>query len=245
MIPRELIENRIRNFWGFGTLKSEVWFVGLEEALSAEERITDDERVITERFQETFDKDVIDLRSIKSSSQDFRNSKKVQNTLALAYRVMLFWRGEKKVEKNDLLKYQKEDFGHSDKNHASLDLMPLPNQKTSTWLSAYSNSGIDYLESRRKYTKVVRPKRIEQLHELIKKYEPKAVILYAYSFKNLDWEKFSVPKPIPHPQMPRVLHTIIGKTHFFITPHTNARKELHLSGDEWNEVARIIQEIAK
>ena len=36
MINKELIQNRIDNFWGYGSLDAPVWFIGIEERFDKE-----------------------------------------------------------------------------------------------------------------------------------------------------------------------------------------------------------------
>ena len=55
MINNDLIANRIKNYWGYGNLDSDMWFIGMEEGFSGS--LHDLEK----RFIKTKNKSVTDI----------------------------------------------------------------------------------------------------------------------------------------------------------------------------------------
>ena len=189
-IPPELIERRLKNFWGYGSLKAPVWFVGMEEGLSGKGL-----NELKPRFEATDGKQMVDIRDDMHSVSGhikWYNPRKPEIQKTLQYPIALLLFLQKKIpydnvdvsrRKKAIRKYQRHYFGdvHNSMS-ASLDLLPLPapNTRQSDW--PYDRYGIEGLDDREIYEITHIPRRIKELNKLVASHKPELVII---SFKNL------------------------------------------------------------
>lgn len=179
MLTKGLIEKRINNFLGYGNLNSNIWFIGMEEGLGKE---TDLEK----RFNRTKDKPVIDLQDGMTGVQDhmkwFSSCSNIQKTWWKLILILLTLKSDNEITNEKIKEFQREEFGRLNSNHCSLEFMPLPchSIKKKDWF--YKKFKIDYLESRKKYLDKIMPSRIKLFQDLIKKYNPKIIICYSFSY---------------------------------------------------------------
>ena len=66
-ISKEIIENRINNFLGYGNINSKIWFFSIEEGTKG------NLQALEERFRATRDKSILDCYTICSMSQNIWN----------------------------------------------------------------------------------------------------------------------------------------------------------------------------
>ena len=186
-IAKELVKNRIENFLGYGNIKSDFWFFGIEEATNG------DKKGLEQRFEQTFDKKILDCYEDMINVPEHivyysGHHPKIQKTESVIIRILLNITSDLYVDKEIIREFQKSKFGRKNSNHCSLELLPLPNPKNDKWI--YNCVDIDFLESRRKYESYIIPKRIKIFRDLILENNPKIVIFFGVTYKNA-WKEIS------------------------------------------------------
>lgn len=189
MITADLLKRRLKKFWGYGSLDSPVWLIGMEEGLGPISDVDELEK----RFRATDGKVTVDIRLDMESVPDHIKWFKceptcpIQSTLKYPIALHLYLKNGLKPTQQDIRKVQGCCLADvAKKETATIDLLPLPSRNTSeaTWL--YKNYDVPGLISRREYLVMYKPKRVLELKELIKKHEPKLIIFYSIVYK-ADW----------------------------------------------------------
>lgn len=241
MINKQLIENRIHNFLGYGNLDSHIWFIGMEEGGN------DDEDDLKNRFLRTNNKRVVDIqdgtKDIKVHSKWFSQEKPpLQRTWSKLIRILLVLNSEKGDDREKIREFQKNCFARKDSNHCILELMPLPCKSTKDKDWHYGKYGIDYLKTRKEYLEEITRKRIILFKEIINQNNPETVIFYSFTYKN-KWEEiigYSFEK-ILFPSLNNDKYIYFhdsAKTKYFVIPHPTARG---YTNDDWNKIAEKIR----
>lgn len=186
MIIKELIEDRINNFWGYGNLNSPIWFIGMEEGF------TGNQKDLENRFLRTKGKSVLDchkdMLDVPDHIKFYRGSNPpLQKTISKLIATIFYLQGKSNFDNDEIRKFQGTKFGRLDSNHCSLEFLPLPVNNTNTNSWKYAAIGIDYLLSRNKYQEKIFPIRIKLFRQLIQKHSPKVIIFYSLTFKS-QWE---------------------------------------------------------
>ena len=187
MITNTLIQRRIEMFWGYGSLKSPVWFVGMEEGLG----FNTSEEQLEARFLATDGKTTVDMRRDMMQVQDHikcvMNSPRIQPTWKYPIAICLYLKNRRVPLKEEIRNYQEFILGDNiRKQDAVIELMPLPSNKAheSAWI--YGKYGISGLNSRKEYIAIYKTKRVNELSSLIKNYSPKLVIFHSLGYFS-DW----------------------------------------------------------
>jgi hypothetical protein len=228
-----LIQERIKNFWGYGNLNSPYWFIGMEEGYSEKNE------VLLDRFTATAHQQICDiyddLKVDPGHVYWFENGAPIQPTYRRLIEIMLYAETKKHPDKEAIREFQIKQLGRQTSNHALLELMPLPSKSIAEkdWL--YAESGIDSLESRRDYLETYKGERIEALRALIEQHKPKYVICYSLSYQD-DWKQLT-DAPFIEVNPRRLYLAKDGDTTIAITPHSVAQG---LSNKDWQ---MIIEEL--
>jgi hypothetical protein len=182
-----LIEERIKNFWGYGSLEATTWFVGMEEGLDAN---ATKEQLIA-RFKSAHGKATVDMRrdmqEVKDHIRWFHSDSDIQPSWKYLIALYLYIKHKKKPTKEEIRKYQSESIGDDLlKETVAIELMPLPSNKAdqSTW--KYSDVDVVGLTTRDEYLKTHKPNRVKKLTEMLKRYKPKYAIFYSITYFD-DW----------------------------------------------------------
>jgi len=232
-ISKELIENRINNFWGYGNLHSDFWFVSMEEGTSG---YIDE---LKERFIKTKNKSVLDCKEdmldIPEHIRYYSGTRPpLQSTISKLIRVLLNIIGKQNVNTEDIRIFQRDKFGRLDGNHCSLEFMPLPVPKTDMWI--YDCVDITYLSDRESYNSKVMPERIILFKELINKNKPKVVIFYSLNyFKKWEMISDSVFSSIGE----RIWLSRSKNMNFYIIPHPQT---FGMKNSDWDNFGKSIKE---
>lgn len=236
MIDKDLIENRIKNYWGYGNLNSDTWFVGMEEGFDGS--LSDLEK----RFNKTKDRCVIDIKSDMQDVPDhfkwFSPNAPSQRTWSKLILILLMLYSSEEVSLDVIKKYQRNNFARLNSDHCVLEFMPFPckSVRKKDWF--YDQFKIDYLETRKTYLKHVMPIRIELFKKLLKKHSPKVVIFYSLSYldkwSDIISEKFSKNENLYHCKQ--------DSTHFFVIPHPVA---YGLKNSDWIDIACNIKRLSR
>jgi hypothetical protein len=180
---RYLIEERIKNFWGYGSLEATTWFVGMEEGLDAN---ATQEQLIA-RFKSAHGKVTVDMRrdmqEVKDHIRWFCPNPPIQQSWKYPIALFLYLKNKRMPTKEEIRKYQSESVGDDIlKETVAIELMPLPSNKAhqSSW--KYGDVDVVGLTTRDEYLKTHKPARVKKLTELLKKHGPKYVIFYSLTY---------------------------------------------------------------
>jgi len=228
-----LIQERIKNFFGYGNLDSDVWFVGMEEGFDGSMDL------LYQRFKTTSNKVVCDIVEDMRTSPDhlrwFEGNAPTQKTYRPLIFIQLYLKTGTEPTLEEIRQFQINSFGRKIADHTVLELMPLPSKsiKESDWL--YGDFNIEGLASRREYLKTYKSERVEGLQKLIQKHRPKLVLFYSRTYLP-DWQQIA---DIPFEEvLPRKLH--IAKDHgtlYAVVPHATS---FGMSNGDWRAIAEKI-----
>lgn len=216
MIDSNLLNDRIENFFGYGSLDSTVWFVGMEEGLNP----TTDTEELELRLRSAFGKTTVDMRkdmsSLKGHMRWFKKDSPIQPTWKYPIALYLYLKNNRIPTKEEIREHQGLILGDKEKKESTtIELMPLPSQKAneSTWL--YSKYNIPGLNSRNEYIEKYKPERVKKLKELIEKHHPKLVIFYSIGYLQ-EWTEIIGQEPIKITDQMYFINK--GNTNFCILP---------------------------
>lgn len=201
-LTADLIQRRIDNFWGYGSLDAPVWFVGMEEGLNP----TIDVAELGMRFRSADGKATVDMRrdmsALVSHMRWFCPGAPIQSTWKYPIALHLFLKNGKIPDKEEIRDHQARVLSDSVlKETSTVELMPLPSQKAheSTWL--YAKYGVLDLASREEYLTTFKEERVKKLKGLLARYKPKIVIFYSVSYL-AEWIEIIGSRPeLVTPQM--------------------------------------------
>lgn len=230
---RYLIEERIKNFWGYGDFKSDIWFVGMEEGYNQ------DNESLLKRLEATAGKEIFDIyddmKHDNAHMKWFEEGSKTQATYRRLIYLLLYLQNKKEPTLEEIRQFQIKQFGRKKSNHAVLELMPLPAKSISVKDWVYKEAKLEGLNTRKEYLKIYKPKRVARLRELINKYKPKIVIFYSLTYLE-DWKE-TIPVPLQ-----KVANTklYIAKDHdtlYAVVPHSTS---FGISTNDWKKIAESL-----
>lgn len=188
-----LTQNRLKNFWGYGSLEAPTWFIGMEEGLG------NGAPHILERFRVADGKMTVDMRRDMKAVADhirwFQHGAPIQATWKYPIALYLYLKNNHIPSTEDIRKYQSSRLGDSSlKETAAIELMPLPSTKAheSTWI--YGDLNIPELSTRAEYLAAYKQERVSKLHELFHQYRPSLAIFYSLTYLP-DWSAVIGTKP--------------------------------------------------
>lgn len=187
-----LLQEYIHNFYGYGSLSSPLWFVGMEEGVGDE--TLEDRLLAWARLGKSSTIDIREFHQLINERRWFSLFPQIQKTwkglilAALAYYELPSGRDE-------VRKYQRVTMATDDM--ALLELLPLPHKNLTTWNhnNIYTSKSV--------YRDEIAPKRISWLKKQIAERNPKAVVMYGTTppypeywrmiagnsfIKRIDWE---------------------------------------------------------
>lgn len=251
------LENYINQFYGYGNLKSDYWFIGKEEAGNAKDiharlkawtnlkspEITDN-YLFHKNFATQIGKPNLFDRLFNESHT------KIQKTWAGLIQLQYAIGKDELPSYTDLKTIQSNDLGRLDSDNALLELFPLPSRSHSDH-NYEKFTQLDYLKNKESYKAAVAKTRIDTLKELISKHQPKFVIFYSTNKEFINyWKK--ITGGLQFKEMQRLsnrsggnrylLLDKMGKTTFCITQHPTYRGT---SGEELLKTGRIIRAFSK
>ncbi len=199
MLSKELIQNRINNFWGYGSLESPVWLVGMDERFDPSES----QEMLEDQFLYA-EANMVDgmLNASRSKIDEWRHLANMEPFLVNGdlqstwkYPIALYLYLHSGIpltidERSNVIKeYQRNILADANKREtATLELSPLPcpSTKEEDWI--YGSLDIEGISSRKEYEKNYLQGRAEKLKGLVQRHKPKLVIFYSMKYLNY-WEK--------------------------------------------------------
>lgn len=236
MITKELIENRINHFWGYGNLNSGIWFIGMEEGFHGS--LAD----LESRFNRTKNRVVIDVQDDMADVPDHMKwflpaCKKMQKTWSKLILILLVLKSEA-FDNEKIKEFQKRNFARINGDHCCLEFMPLPCRSTNKKDWFYDQFGLEYLNNRKEYCAKIMPLRTKLFQELINKYKPKVVICYSLTYLK-NWEEIIGSG---YEKNKDLYYGKSNSTNFFIIPHSTAHG---MTSQQWLDLAMMIKEKAE
>ncbi len=233
---KKLIIRRLE-FLGYGNLDSDIWFIGMEEGFGGS--IQD----LKKRFNKTKNKKVIDIKEGMSGIKDhlkwFFPQSNLQKTWSKLILILLSLKNNVQPTNEQIKKYQRYKFGRSQGDHCSLDLMPLPCNNQKDW--PYLNTGIEFLNSKNKYSRKIMPERIGKFKKLIKEHSPSIVIFYSVNKNYLKQWKEIIGSTSNLKKRNKIYFSNDINTKFFVIPHPNSRG---LSNMDWLKISKTIKNLS-
>ena len=179
MIKNEtLLNHYIENFYGYGNIKSDYWFIGKEEAggethQEINSRIENWENLKSEKVVDIYDfhKNVINE---KGENFEFLFKNKIQKTWLGLIKMLYSLQGVN-WKNSELKTFRTESLGRTSSNNCLLEMFPLPSPKTTKF---------NYVEwtdfkNREDYKNSIKEVRIDKIKNLIQENQPKFVIFYS------------------------------------------------------------------
>jgi hypothetical protein len=163
--------DRLLNFIGYGTLKADVWFLGMEEAGGGEANIRT-------RLQFREVEDNAAAHKMLGVTNLHWGKRKIQRTWRGMCYIMLRLEGKEPTTDN-IRSYQAERLGRFSGNTLLAELMPIPKPKVKRW--DYEEL-IPQFASREEYYETIKPRRVAYLKGLIEEHRPNVVICYGKAF---------------------------------------------------------------
>jgi hypothetical protein len=170
----KLIQDFCLGFYGYGNLRSDYWFIGMEEG--GQNTIEEFYENYVENWDGKESTDMLDGVNKEAEDMFFNDKAKIQKTWGGIIKLLLSIENGP-TDKESILNFQKTNLGRINGNNLLLELLPLPNRSIENW--GYHSLGLPQFDTRENYLKYFLPKRIMQIKELISKYNPKVVVFYS------------------------------------------------------------------
>ena len=190
-----LTQERIKNFWGYGSFEAFTWFVGMEEGLESDATLAH----LAERFRVAHGKPTTDMHrgmeKVYGHGRWFNRDARVQPTWKYPIALYLYLKIGHAPTKEEIRDHQAFSLGDSEaKETMTVELMPLPSNKAHerTWL--YGTLGIPGLSTRSEYITTYKSERVRKLRELFHTHQPKLAIFYSLTYLS-DWAAVIGAKP--------------------------------------------------
>ncbi len=214
----DLLQRRIKTFYGYGNYEGKYWFIGMEEA--GGETFEN----INRRIDTWVKRGEQEIEDVKEYHEDMGVSVKGnQNTWNKLIRILLSAKRVENIDIKDVKEYQSSQLGRKEKETCLLELLPLPSKSVKDWIySKYSQ--LHCLSDRKTYRNDCSETRINHIIQMIEKYKPKAVIFYGVSYREY-WQKVANIE-FKKIESSKKHYFFIGKNHqtiFVIAIHPVAR----------------------
>jgi uracil-DNA glycosylase len=194
----KILPKYLRNFYGFGNPKANIWFVGMEPGGGNSPK---EIRELLISWKNCGSKEYVDIfkfhEKIKKSKHCkpgkypnlakyfFDKNNKLQSTWNKLILII-----NPKSTTEDRREFQKLYFGRNQSDNCLIELFPLPAPKTSEWKYNVWFKDIPYLKNKGEYKKKFLKERKEFIKKQISKHKPKVVVFYGKGYLNA-WEDIS------------------------------------------------------
>ena len=176
----QLLHTFMHGFYGYGNYQADYWFVGMEEGGGDTVDEVSKRLIIWDQRGRREVEDVAEYHLALGITHPFAEKAKLQPTWAKLIRVLLSIEGLS-PGKEDVRRYQQQQWARSNGNVCLLELLPLPSPSTSHWLYGQSSQLTD-LATRDRYRDQWSAIRIAALRQRIAVHQPKAIIFYSFGY---------------------------------------------------------------
>jgi hypothetical protein len=217
MLNCQLLHDYAEKFFGYGSPKSKLWFIGIEEAGGRCERVVEDRLKLWSDHQ--FGRaPFVDGYEFHQSLRDcngelldrlFCDPVPPQLTWDRLIRIQLARKGAKSIEPHDVKDFRKTEWARSTSKSCLLELLPLPSPSANTWkygewVDQKCDSKLaDAFRSRSDYQSHFGETRAQAINQLIAEYRPRVVIFYGSRMKRwseiagFPWRNVDMDSAIP------------------------------------------------
>jgi hypothetical protein len=184
-IDNILLKDYMDNFFGYGNLDGDYWFIGMEEGGggSIEEiqsRLAQwknsNQPTLLDNYE--FHKSITDNKG-KNFDYFFKGKKsKYQRTWGGLIKILLNYQSTNGISLDAVKEFQSDQLGRYGSNNCIMEVFPLPSPKSTDW--KYNQwSSLESLINRVKYKEELKAGRIEKLNKLINQYNPTFVVFFS------------------------------------------------------------------
>lgn len=183
MLPDGLLTDYATKFYGFGTWRAKIWFVGIEEAGGVQES---DVQARLDTWRKSNSRDLEDAPTFYPASGNMLWHGKgatLQPTWKQLIRVLLVARGQAATNE-EILNYQRSTFGRTGGRECLAELLPLPSPSAAAW-NYHKWSKLTWLKTRDGYQKYVSLGRAYAIQQKLEQHHPRVVIFYSSTWHRL------------------------------------------------------------
>ena len=187
-----LLDDYCNEFFGYGNLNSNFWFIGIEEGggnnfAQVQRRLSiwDSRGHPTTMCAATFHKE------LELTKDYFNEGSPLQFTWNKLIHLYMKANGERaEPDRERRRKFQIKELGRLKANHCLLELLPLPAPSSSKWPYDEWFPRISWLANRNRYRQRYLLRREEAIQCLIRIHRPKVVVMYGLG-NTESWERIS------------------------------------------------------
>ncbi len=183
-IDKELLEEFMFKFYGYGNLKSDYWFVGMEEGggntldeIAARLKVWESHGKPTLMDNREFHKALHEEMGWKEFEKAWTTYQKTWGGLI---KILLSYKNGIHPTVQEVKTFQATELGQRNSNTCIVELFPLPSPGIGKFHDFKSAKiEIDYLQDKDTYRSYLKQDRIDSLRNLIDEHEPKFVVFYS------------------------------------------------------------------
>lgn len=183
-LDKELLLEFAETFLGYGNLKSQVWFIGMEPGAPR------DIIKLGKFFKGWAKRGKLPIDDVKASYLEiddphyrdlFKSDAKYQRTWGPLIKLLKYYNGEKEVTTESVKSFQINKLGGLHSDHCLLEILPLPSPDNTakSWEDFYGHC----FGTRKEYEKEYLKKRKTLIRNLILTHKPKLVVFYGLKYK--------------------------------------------------------------
>ena len=134
MLNTTTLESFMVSFLGYGNLNAKTYFIGMEEGGGNSELEVQKRLLAWEKMGSITTVNLASYSTRIGYGDFFTERNKSQPTWNKLIRVLLSMQGTSGLTLSKVKKYQRDQLGRLDSNHALLELMPLPSPSLDHWI---------------------------------------------------------------------------------------------------------------
>jgi hypothetical protein len=196
----KILPNYLKNFYGFGNPKAEIWFIGMEPGGGNSPEEIEELFLSWENCGSKEYVDIFEFHEKITKSKHFKPGKYpnlaeyffgINNKLQSTWNMLILIINPKSNRENRR-EFQRLNWGRNRSDNCLIELLPLPAPKTSTWKYNVWFKDIPYLKNRDEYKNKLLKERIKFIKKEIFEHKPKVVVFYGKGKEYLNnWEDIS------------------------------------------------------
>ena len=191
----EDLEKFTQDFFGYGNIKSDIWFIGHEEG-SKQNSIKELKQRV-QVWKKLGKKTLCDCRDfhieLKMGNEEPFTKGKAQKTWWSYIKLLILIQNLNINDEASKRIYLQHKFAKHNSDHALIEIFPLTCSNLPSWNYSELSNQIDYFETKEKYRNHVVDLRIKKITNLIKEHKPKVIIFNGIGngkYKTFDfWER--------------------------------------------------------
>lgn len=179
-LPNKIVEEYALGFFGYGSWKAKIWFVGMEEGGGGDIGDVNGRLIAWDQRNRQMLEDCRSFHLVRGERRWHDGSGQLQRTWKQLIRMFLLANG-RSDNFQEWLAFQQNEFGKKGGEVCTIELLPLPSPGIGVW--NYSSwSSMPWLQSRDNYQIYLFEKRSLAIQAKIKDHRPPIVIFYGSSW---------------------------------------------------------------